>query len=127
MLHREKNLCKLDRCGFLGTFADFNNLLILSLNLWIPRRFPTNMLQHLERFFMPSHRSEESWRVGKESDKDGEDDGGDALESEEESPSEGGPAFEIVGAAFHECETKGDPVGDRDAEVVGLQAWEEIV
>lgn len=126
MLEPTENLCEFDRRRFPGALADLYDFLVLALDVGIPGRPGADVFQHFERLFVSPDGSEEPGRVGQEADEDGEDDGGHALECEQESPADRGPAFERVRAAGDEGEAKGDPVGDGDAEVVCLRSERRV-
>lgn len=109
--HAEEDAAEIERrafAAFLGHGADFR---ILFLDILVPAA--ADVLEDFAGLVEFVGRGEVAGGVWEHFDASEEEEGGEALEGEEEAPADGGVAV------IEESEAEGDPVGDGDAKVVG--------
>ena len=111
LVHSEDDLDEFDRRAGLGIVCHGDNLLEFLLDRLIVAA--ANVFENLAGVFCPANGSEVTGRVGQHLDAGKEEDGRHALEGEQEAPADGRVS------SIDKAQAKVEPVGDRDAEVVG--------
>lgn len=95
-----------------------DDVLVFSLHVFRIGCISTSQgLEDLQRLFVAAFFDEPPWRFGQEPDGKGQDGGRQALEGQTEPPSKAGADGGISGVA----QAKGEPIRDRDADVVGQE------